>query len=222
MKDSKTLLNAITQQLQVSSKDSQTQAGPTEDKPATGEHIDAINQIFELFRVNYHNQFHKAYPDLESLNIAKRLWLTNLTDYRPSQLMAGGNTVIRESDFLPGLHGLIKHLDHSDLSVYGLLDPHAAFMEACRAPSPKSEHNWSHPAIYFAGRASDWFFLANNTEKMTFPVFERNYKLLCDKVIDGEDIKIDLPKALPEKISHPLAKKEQSVLMKQLRNETGL
>lgn len=172
--------------------------------------------------MNYHNQFHKAYPDLESLNIAKRLWLDGLKEYRPAQLMTGAYKVIKESDFLPGLHGLIKHLDNSDLATYGLPDPHAAFMEACMAPSPKSEYKWSHPAVYFAGRASDWFFLANNTEKTTFAVFERNYKMLCDKVIAGDDIHIDLPKALPEHISHPLPKKEQLEHMKQLRKETGL
>jgi 16S rRNA A1518/A1519 N6-dimethyltransferase RsmA/KsgA/DIM1 with predicted DNA glycosylase/AP lyase activity len=44
---------------------------------------------------------------------------------------------------------------------------------------------WSHPAVYHAGAASDWFFLASSPEKTAFPVFERHYRRLCELVDAG-------------------------------------
>ena len=49
--------------LATSSKSSATAAGPAERPPPPAELIDAINQIFALFRINYHNQFYSAFAD---------------------------------------------------------------------------------------------------------------------------------------------------------------
>ena len=72
---------------------------------------------------------------------------------------------------------------------------HQAYVEACRAPSPKAEHSWSHPAVYEAGRRSDWFFLATTPEQFAFPVFKRNYEDAIRESSNGQTF--DLP-SLPE------------------------
>src|SRR5690554_3009697 len=87
--ETKQLLNQITQQLKVVSNDSVTPAGQSEQAPPSDEQLSAINQIFELFRFNYHNQFLKAFPDLDTLNIAKRLWLRLLSEYRSEERRVG-------------------------------------------------------------------------------------------------------------------------------------
>ncbi|TNC92572.1 MAG: hypothetical protein CSH36_03845, partial [Thalassolituus sp.] len=84
--DSKQVLNRVTQQLRQASTDSVTQAGQNNATPTDGQ-MAAINQIFELFRFNYHNQFLKAFPDLDTLNMAKRLWLRLLGDYSGEVIM---------------------------------------------------------------------------------------------------------------------------------------
>ncbi|HMW48308.1 MAG TPA: hypothetical protein PKC70_08435, partial [Cellvibrionaceae bacterium] len=66
------------------STNSPTAAGPnnssrTSGAKATPELIDAINQVFALFRRNYLNQYHKAFGDVEELNHTKRLWLEILS-----------------------------------------------------------------------------------------------------------------------------------------------
>lgn len=204
--ETKQLLNQITQQLKVVSNDSVTPAGQSEQAPPSDEQLSAINQIFELFRFNYHNQFLKAFPDLDTLNIAKRLWLRLLSEYDGNVIMRAAEKTVKESKWLPSVHDVVSRCDMAD--TYGLPSAHSAYIEACRAPSPKIEFDWSHPAVYYAGRASDWFFLSSAPESTAFPVFKRNYELLLARVQNGEELSIDIPLAIPEKIEAPLTPEE--------------
>src|SRR5690554_7542557 len=94
--ETKQLLNQITQQLKVVSNDSVTPAGQSEQAPPSDEQLSAINQIFELFRFNYHNQFLKAFPDLDTLNIAKRLWLRLLSEYDGNVIMRAAEKTVKD------------------------------------------------------------------------------------------------------------------------------
>lgn len=176
--------------------------------------LSAINQIFELFRFNYHNQFLKAFPDLDTMNMAKRLWLRLLGDYSGEVIMRAAEKAVKENGWLPNVHEVLARCDVAE--VLGLPAAHAAYVEACRAPSPKKEFNWSHPAVYFAGRATDWFFIANEPEEKVFPVFKRNYDLLLNRIQNGEDLEIDLPRALPKETTTPLSRDEQKDRLKNL------
>jgi hypothetical protein len=73
--------------------------------------------------------------------------------------------------------------------------------------------------VYFAGRATDWFFIANETEQKAFPVFKRNYDLLLQRVQAGEKIEIDLPPALTHGVETPLSREEQKDRLKDLMGE---
>ena len=85
--DSKQLLNRVTQQLKQASADSATPVGQNSQRPPSDDQLSAINQIFELFRFNYHNQFLKAFPDLDTMIMAKRLWAKLLADYSGQVIM---------------------------------------------------------------------------------------------------------------------------------------
>ena len=215
--DSKQLLNRVTQQLKQASADSATPVGQNSQRPPSDDQLSAINQIFELFRFNYHNQFLKAFPDLDTMNMAKRLWMRLLGDYTGEVIMRAAEKAVKESSWLPNVHEVLARCDISE--VLGLPSAHAAYVEACRAPSPKKEFNWSHPAVYFAGRATDWFFIANESEEKTFPVFKRNYDLLLQRVQAGEKIEIDLPPALTNGVETPLSRDEQKARLKGLMGE---
>jgi hypothetical protein len=104
----------------------------------------------------------------------------------------------------------------------GLPSPHEAYVEACRAGSPKSAQAWSHPAVYLAGRDSDWFFLNNNTERTSWPVFKSHYERYCARVLRGESLQVPQPAALEKAPSAPLASEEQLARLQQLRNKVGL
>jgi Replication protein P len=180
--------------------------------------VNVINQIFAEFELVYHNQYHKAFPNPEKLNYAKKIWLGHLADHPPQVILQAAHRAIKDSEFLPTIKGILKHCNES----FGLPEARAAYIEACRAGSPKSEYNWSHPAVYFAGRESDWYFLASASEQQAFPVFKRNYQLVCDRVLAGEQLAMPLPKALPESINTPLSNSERKERMKDLREELKL
>lgn len=232
MQDSNSLIQQIAHEIAASSTTSPTAAGPNEEhlRPAnprdnqrqvTAEHIDALNEVFALFRINYHNQYYKAYSDTQVLNQIKKLWLEGLHGFAPDTLLRGARKVIEESEYLPTLNRMIRACQ-GDPEKFGLLDAHKAYVEACRAPNPKAAYTWSHPAIYHAGCASDWFFLANNNEKTAFPIFERHYLKLCERVMNGETLPIPQAPALTETIETPLSKEENQKRMAELRKQLDL
>ena len=228
MRDRKTalILNQVTQQLQPAGSASPTLIGNEKayhaQKPLDIEQKSAINQVFELFRFNYHNQFLKAFPDHDTVIMAKQLWARLLVDFPAETIMFAAEQVVKQQKFLPNIHDVVEACQSSAHQLLGMPDAHSAYIEACRAPSPKKEYKWSHPAVYYAGRASDWFFLANTIETKAFPVFKRNYSMLIERVAAGENIDIELPKALPEEIEKPIERKDLQKKMKQLLKDAGL
>ncbi len=167
MKDSNQIINQVTLEIEASSKTSPIEAGPAKQKKqASNAHIDAVNEVFTLFRINYHNQYYKAYSDTNVLNQIKKLWLESLQRFKSDTISRAARKVIEESEYLPTLNRMMTACQGT-LSDFGLKDVHSAYVEACQAPSPKNAFTWSHIAVYHAGVACDWFFLASNTEKTT-------------------------------------------------------
>ena len=173
--------------------------------------------MFALFRLNYHNQFYAAYPDGEQLNQVKKLWLDALRDFPVEQVLRGAKHAIEHSEYLPTLNRMIESCQES-LSAYGLPDARRAYREACTAGSPKSAQPWSHPAVYFAGRDADWFFLATEPEAKTWPVFREAYQQWCGRVMAGEQLEIDAPAALPESSGQPSSRDEALAELAKIRD----
>lgn len=223
MKDSQDLIHRVADQIKQSPSNIDTgkTQGRSQRTPPNDSQIDAINQIFTLFRVNYHNQYYKAFSDTETLTTAKRLWIESLGNFSAEALLRGAKRAIESSEYLPTLKKMIDCCQ-GDMESHGLPSAHNAYIEACRAPSPKSGYNWSHPAVYHAGKMSDWHFIGNNTERTAFPVFERNYKQLCERIIQGDTLPAPEVKALPETIETPLSGAENHQRMAALRKDMGL
>ena len=197
-----------------------TAAGPAE--AARAELIDAINQVFTLFRLNYHNQYLKAFGNTDELNEVKRLWLEMLRGYAPSTVLKAARAVMESSEYLPTLRTMLLHCERS-AGEPSLPDAHSAYLEACRAPQPKAGHAWSHPLVYHAGRASDWYFLQGAPEAKGFAVFKLHYEALRRDLERGVKLPdpspANAPPALEEK---PLPKLEQTERLQQLKRQLDL
>ncbi len=208
-------------------KTSPTAAGPSNSpaskngKTHSVQLIDTLNQVFALFRVNFHNQYYAAIPNDQVLNQTKKLWADSLSRFNPETILRAAKRVIEESDYLPTLHKMIEYC-RGDNSDYGMPDVRQAYLEACYASSPKVNHPWSHPAVYFAGRDSDWFFLSSNNEHVTFPVFKENYLRWCEKVKAGETLPPIQQKQLPETSAKPLDKTANKKHLQELRENLHL
>lgn len=193
----------------------------TDKQGAPADNTDAIGKIFAEFEFAYHNQFHKAFADDQSLVIAKKYWLSNLEHFSPAQIIHGGKHIIRTQDYLPSLATLVRACEQG-LDLFGLPCARQAYLEACTAPSPKLEFNWSHEAVYHAGKASGWYLLANEPESSAFPIFDYHYGVICQRLISGETLNLEVPTALPEKIERKLDKAETKARFARLRDELGL
>jgi hypothetical protein len=224
MQDSNSLIQQVAQEIAASPNNSTTEAGRSDHKhkaTPSNAHIDAITQVFALFRINYHNQYFSAFKDIDTNNQVQRLWLDSLCRYEPETILRAAKKVIEESDYLPTLNRMLRACQGAP-EKFGLIDAHSAYVEACRAPSPKATFRWSHAAVYHAGCASDWFFLANNTERNAFPIFERHYVKLCERVISGEELTAPNIAALPETIETPLSNEENQKRLEKLRQTLDL
>ena len=144
-----------------------------------------------------------------------------LSDYPVEHILSGAKHAIENSEYLPTLKRMHECCQQG-LATYGLPAAHDAYLEACKAPSPKSAQNWSHPAVYLAGKDSDWFFLANYVERISWPVFRDHYQQYCARVIRGEDLDIPAPEAIEQQHSEVLEPEDQLVELHKLRDQTGL
>ena len=198
MGNSKDLIQQVAREIEASPTTSPTAAGPTEARqPPSESQVDAINQVFALFRLNYHNQFYAAYPDNEQLNQAKKLWLEALYDYPVEQVLRGAKHAIEHSEYLPTLSRMLNSCQEA-LRDLGLPDARSAYREACQARSPKSAQAWSHPAVYLAGSDCGWFLLASEPETTSWPAFQQAYSAQCRRVMAGERLEIPAPAALEQ------------------------
>jgi len=196
-----------------------TAAGPAPEKSI--HLVDAINQVFALFRLNYHNQFYSAYSDTELLNQAKRLWLEALSHLTEKQILTGAKKVIETSDYLPTLNRMLQ-CSEASAGNDGLPSPHDAYQEACNAPSPKASYGWSHLAIYYAGLETGWYRLANEPESSSYPAYLENYRRLCREIAQGKQLISPMPPALKEELKPPLSKEESRAHLKQLKDQLAL
>ena len=79
--------------------------------------MDAVNLMFARFQTAYHNQYHRAFPDDESLSIAKRYWLTELQGYSPRQIAVAAEYLTRTERYLPSLAVMVQACEQSSLSA---------------------------------------------------------------------------------------------------------
>lgn len=182
--------------------------------------MDVVDRLFAEFELVFHNQYNKAFPTPEKLHYAKKLWFDYLRDYQAAAITAAARRAIRESEFLPSIATLLKYC--SGAGAAGLPDSYSAYREACLAPSPKADFQWSHPAVYYAGRATGWNLLASKSESQAWPVFSRHYRTICDRLAQGEELARPDAKKLTKKPAAPLGRAENRKKLQQLLRDTGI
>jgi hypothetical protein len=185
MEESAKLAERVARGIAASNTTSPTPAGPNDAAPRSAPaQVEAINQVFALFRLNYHNQYYAAFSDAEQLRQIKKLWLESLREFPPAQLLQGARLAINSSEYLPTLHRMRSCCEES-LPALGLPAAHYAYLEAAGTPNPPEARHWSHPLVYWAGRDCGFSFLATNTEQAGWPVFRERYQARCSAFLDG-------------------------------------
>ena len=129
------------------------------------------------------------------VNQAKRLWKESLQHFSDEQILHAAKRVIEQSDYLPTLNKMITACEEG-LTDIGLPDVRSAYLEAANKPSPKNAQSWSHPIVYLAGKTVGWYALSHVGEKITFPAYEKAYRQLLIRMLEGEQFEIDRPPAI--------------------------
>ena len=167
-------------------------------------------------RINYQHLYFSAYPELNAVNSAKRLWLDSLAPFNPETVLHATHELMKQSDFLPTISRLLRKCLELSHAIH-LPTAYNAYIEACNAPSPKKNYPWSHPVVYYAGKKSHWYFLMNTSESLAFPVFKSNYESYCEQVLAGASLPPIEPLALNETIETPLSKDENASRLAAMR-----
>jgi hypothetical protein len=198
-------------------KKGQSQQGDSEGPDL----IDAVNQMFAEFELAYHNQFQKAYGDPDRLVLAKKYWLQCLGDFHPQQILVAARHLVKTQTYLPTVSSVVNACEQG-MELFGLPTEYEAYVEACRAPAPKSSYNWSHAAVYQAGQQTDWFVLATEPEEKVLPRFAYFYRQLCKRVLHGEDLSMPVAHGLPERSTRVPEPGEQEAHMQALRKKLSI
>ncbi len=181
--------------------------------------IELVNLIFTQLEVTYHNQFHKAYPEKNSLNLAKQLWLTQLKRFDEKIVFESVGKLITTSDFLPTLSKVINSCVESKLKSNGIPNVNYAYKEACHSRNNFEKFTWSHPIIFYIGSNTGWDYLWTQSEKETFKEFKLNYDILVNEYLEGKEFsEPNFPK-LPNTLEVKVDKKSQLKKIKDLKNK---
>lgn len=218
-----TLANVVPGKQQLRNSAVETAAAGTKGRAAAGarDHVDVINQVFAELALAYHNQFHKAFAEDGALVLAKKYWHGVLSEFAPEVILRAVRTVVRSSEYLPTLAAIVQACENAH-DLFGLPSAHAAYVEACCAPEPKSQHRWSHPAVFLAAQQTGWHALASETQAQVLPLFDYNYRQLCHRVMTGEELHLPLRQALPETLAVPLTAEENLTRLAALRQQFDL
>ncbi len=172
----------------------------------------------EIYGGQFANQYGKVGGE------AFQTWCLGLRDVEPQRIRSGFARLLeRESKFVPNLNEFRK-LCTPDLADYGLPDVETAYQQACQSAGIAERwKTYGHDAVRLAARETTSFTLRSMPREKAFPLFKRNYEILCNRVIAGEALEDPIPKALPQTVDdhNPsgVSHKEGRQAAKQARTE---
>ncbi|WP_299727777.1 replication protein P [uncultured Endozoicomonas sp.] len=230
MKQGKDLANQLQKSLQTavgttaSSSKTTTDPTPAQQQFTGGsqqgrsgaDHVDAINAMFTLLEDAYPLKFKRAFQTHEDVIRAKRVWKNSLQEFSPRRILLAARKALDTSKFFPDLSD-IRELCKLRYDEVGLKEPLQAYYEACYSPQQTREHNWSHIAVYLAARETGWMMLRSEEQRVAFPVFERNYEILCNRVLEGEDLEASIMKGIEDGRSQEVTRQMEDAAQKTQR-----
>ncbi len=162
-----------------------------------------INMLFARFMAIYGHKFKSCFETQDEIRIAKREWALSMQGYSEAELVAAISRCKETLAWMPTISEFITILNEQS-GNFGLPPAKIAYEEVCRYADHPTQHDWTHVALYHAGKATGWFRLRSETEDRVFPDFLYNYQVICRRVRAGEDLSIEVPVALENKSDNTL------------------
>jgi len=155
-----------------------------------------VNMLFARFMTIYGHKFKSVFDDDKEIIIAKREWAFSLAGYEEDVLVLAIEQAKRQYSWMPSIAEFLQLMDQCQQS-FGLAPAEQAYAEACRHATAPKHHSWSHAAVYHAGRTTGWFELKSLPRQATQGRFNQHYKMLCQRVLAGENLEQVQTTALP-------------------------
>jgi len=160
--------------------------------------VELINLIFAELEITFHNQFHKAFPDEETLTLAKQLWLAKLEKYQNEIVFRAIDKIIETSKYLPSLSAVLNQIKELKLLEQNIPSSNAAYIEASSLGETNPlDFNWSHPFVYHAGAKVGWYRLKTESEFGIKKEFLETYEEVLEESEFKESLLL-LPKTKEE------------------------
>ena len=182
--------------------------------------VELINLIFAELEITFHNQFHKAFPDEETLTLAKQLWLAKLEKYQNEIVFRAIDKIIETSKYLPSLSAVLNQIKELRLLEQNIPSSNTAYIEASSLGETNPlDFNWSHPFVYHAGVKVGWYRLKTESEFDIKKEYIEAYEEILEESEQKESLLL-LP-AFKEEISDekPLSKGKQKARLKNIKKK---
>lgn len=190
----------------VSSTTSTTSTGEQGIAPAQAESRQAaldpelkrlVNLVFARFAAIYGHKFESMFSGQQSVALAKREWALSLRGIAEAELVAAIDCCKERLNWMPTIAEFLAIVQ--ELRGQVLPEVQQAYLEACEYADHPREHQWSHPLVYHAGRASDWYRLRREDARAMFKIFSQHYQHLSERWHQGERFQVPAPLQLPDK-----------------------
>lgn len=182
-------------------------------------HIELVNLIFAQLEITYHNQFHKAFKDEISLNLAKQLWFKKLEIFSLDLIFEAIDELTSKSKFLPSLSQTLEEVKSHFLKKEGISSVDSAFAEACLGSDDPENFNWSHSLVYETAKNFGWSDLRRSEERRGFEKFQ---SLMSDSIKDylndSRNFYLPVSNKIEEKETD-LSQEKQIHLLKKLKEK---
>ena len=135
-----------------------------------------VNMIFARFKLLYGLKFRKQYDSDDEIDIAKREWALSLEGYSKEELSVAMESCKVLHKWPPTIADFIELIPGNNIEPP---DIRKAYEEAARYSDTPQKHNWSHNAVYLAGKSIGWYDLRTSSKSKSWPLFRQAYKQAC-------------------------------------------
>ncbi|PKF60635.1 replication protein P [Psychromonas sp. psych-6C06] len=157
-----------------------------------------VNTLFAELQAIF-PAWRNTFPSEESLNHAKKSWVKGFLDAgikSISQLKLGvKHARACKSPHWPSVGTFVDWCKPTP-EDYGLPCREDAYREAIANLGSYITANWSHAAVREAVRNTTCHLLKTANERVSRAEFYRNYTVLVNRVMRGENVNVDVPKAI--------------------------
>ena len=182
--------------------------------------VELVNLIFAELEITFHNQFHKAFPDEETLTLAKQLWLAKLEKYQNEIVFRAIDKIIETSKYLPSLSAVLNQIKNLKLLEQNIPSSNTAYIEASSLGETNPlDFTWSHPFVYYAGAKVGWYRLKTESEFDIKKEFIDAYEAILEESECKESLYL-LPKIKEEvTIEKPLSSDLQKERLEKIKKK---